>query len=140
MTRGLNLFILRVQNLFNLGSAEWLNRLDQVKTTAEEKHKLTWELQKRREEVADMQRSCSEVRVALFDERQANLHLKRENEELNLKAQEDRKRIAELLSIIEPVEQDIVLAKDLRPEVTTKFAKNDLNINANKEKIDLMII
>lgn len=121
---------------FDLERAEWLNRLDQVKTSAEEKHKLAWELQKRREEVADMQRGCSEVRVALFDERQANLQLKRENEELNLKVQEDRKKIAELLSIIEPVEQDVVLARDLRPEVTTKFSKNDLNINANKERVE----
>ncbi len=49
---------------------------------------------------------------------------------------EDRKKISELLSLTEPIEEEIVLTKDIRPEITTKFVNNDLNIHKNKENYD----
>ncbi len=55
---------------------------------------------------------------------------------LKIKEIEDRKKISELLALTEPIEEEIVLTKDLRPEVTTKFVNNDLNIHKNKENFD----
>jgi len=57
------------------------------------------------------------------------LKLQRECDLLKLKEVEDRKKIAELLSLTEPIEEEIVLTKDIRPEITHKYVKNDLNIH-----------
>jgi coiled-coil domain-containing protein 77 len=64
------------------------------------------------------------------------LRYKRENDLLKIKEMEDRKKISELLSLTEPIEEEIVLTKDIRPEITTKFVNNDLNIHKNKENYD----
>jgi len=58
---------------------------------------------------------------------------------MRIKEIEDRRKIAELLSLTEPVEEDIVLNRGLRPEITSKYVRNDLNIHRNKENSEKAI-
>ena len=48
---------------------EWLQRLEEIRLSYEERHQLQWELNKRKEEIMEVQRSLSEAKVMLFEER-----------------------------------------------------------------------
>jgi coiled-coil domain-containing protein 77 len=52
------------------------------------------------------------------------LRLVRENDQLKVKEIEDRRKIAELMSLNEPIEQEVVLYKDLRPGKTRSLRFN----------------
>ena len=52
---------------------------------------------------------------------------------------EDKKKIAELLAMIEPIEEQVVLSKDLRPEVTTKYLGETLAVREKQGKYELSI-
>ncbi len=57
-------------NDINRERQEWLERLEQCHLNQEEKHQLEWTLQKRSDEVAELQRTLTEFKVQLFEERQ----------------------------------------------------------------------
>lgn len=94
---------------------EWFERLETLRISQEDYHRQEWETKKRNEEVAELQKSLSDAHVAIFEERELALKLKRENEELQARAVEDRRKIMELLALNGSVEQDITYVKDCRP-------------------------
>ena len=100
---------------FDKERQEWLEKLEVNRTSQEEKHRSEWELQKRKDEISDLQKTISELKLSLFDERQQILKLKKENDLLRIKEVEDRKKISELLSMTNSVEEEVVMYKDLRP-------------------------
>jgi len=101
-------------NAFVKEREEWLQKLDQLLAAKEEFHTQAWELQSKREEVADLQKSISESKVSLHNEREQKLKLKRENDMLKIREFENRKRIYELMTLNEP-EKENNFYKDLRP-------------------------
>jgi len=101
-------------NAFGKEREEWLQKLDQLTAAKEEFHVQSWDLQAKREEVADLQRSVSESKVSLHSEREQKLKLKRENDMMKLREFENRKRIYELMVLNEP-EKENTFYKDLRP-------------------------
>lgn len=134
---------------FDKERQEWLEKIELSRQSQEEKHKTDWELHKRKDEISELQTTISELKLSLFDERQHILNLKKENDLLKMKELQDRKKIAELLSLTNSVEEEIIMYKDLRPgyfvffhkinnilDVNTKNNKNDLNIYRNKENYD----
>jgi coiled-coil domain-containing protein 77 len=48
---------------------EWLAKIEEIRISYEDRHKLQWELNKRRDEIAELNRSISEAKVMLFEER-----------------------------------------------------------------------
>lgn len=70
----------------------------------------------------------------LFEERQTRLKLHKENDALKVRELEDKKKISELLAMIEPIEEQVVLSKDLRPEVTTKYLGDTLAVREKSGK------
>lgn len=76
-------------NDFDKERSEWLNRLNEIVTTEAEKHKLQWDLQRRKDEVASLKESLDKFRSNLYTERQNVLSVSRENELLRLKDLED---------------------------------------------------
>ena len=102
-------------NDFDKERKEWLERLESVRQSQAEKHKTDWELKKRKDEIAELQKTISESKLSLFDERQQILKLTRENDLLKIKEIEDRKKISELLALTDSVEEEITMYKDLRP-------------------------
>lgn len=100
---------------FDQERQDWLEKLETLRQSQEEKHKSDWELQKRKEEISELQKTISELKLSLFEERQQILKLKKENDLLKMKEIEDRKKIAELLSMTNSVEEEVIMYKDLRP-------------------------
>lgn len=100
---------------FDREREEWLSKLQTVRASMGQVHKSQWDLQTHKEEIAELQRSISEAKLSLYDERQQMLKLMKENDQLKIKEIEDKKKIKELISINEPVEQEVILYKDLRP-------------------------
>ncbi len=95
----------------------WFERLETLRISQEDYHKQEWELRKRNEEIAELQKALSDSHVALFEEREANLRLRRDLEELQGRSVEDRRKIMELLALNQSVEQDITYFKDCRPGI-----------------------
>lgn len=62
--------------------AEVLSKLDDVKISHGETHKLHWELNSRMNEIADLQATISDCQTALFEERKQLLKVVAENDEL----------------------------------------------------------
>jgi coiled-coil domain-containing protein 77 len=103
---------------FDKERMEWLAKIEEIRISHEDKHRLEWELLKRKEEIAELQRTLSESKLMLFEERQLCLKLQRDNDQLKLKELEDRKRIQELLIMTGSVEEQVVLQRDVRPQTT----------------------
>lgn len=100
---------------FDKERQEWIEKLEVLRYSQEDKHKNDWELQKRNNEIAELQKTLSEFKLSLFDERQHILKLKKENDLLKIKELDDRKKIAELLSMTNSIEEEVIMYKDLRP-------------------------
>ncbi len=97
---------------------EWLQKFDQMLASKEESHAKAWELQEKREEVADLQRSISETKVSLHNEIEQKLKLIRENDQLKVRGVENGKKIYELMLLNEP-EKENAFYKDLRPGISS---------------------
>ena len=97
-----------------------LGKIDECKLQHKEKHKLEFELRRREEEVRDLQKALSEAHTCLFEERERFLEVQRDNDDLRLQEIEDRKRIQQLLSLTQPVEQEITYSRNTKPE-TVEF-------------------
>ncbi|XP_043083812.1 coiled-coil domain-containing protein 77 isoform X2 [Puntigrus tetrazona] len=79
-----------------------LQMLEKYRSTAEEQHKLQWEVRQREEEVAELQNALSDMQVYLFQEREQALRLYAENDRLKIRELEDRKKIQHLLALVGP--------------------------------------
>ncbi len=66
-----------------------------------------FERRSREEEVRELQRALSDAKKYLFDEREQLLRVQGENDELRAQEIEDRKRIAHLLALTEPMTQEV---------------------------------
>ena len=100
---------------------DWFERLETLRISQESFHKQEWELKHRSEEIAELQKALSDSHVALFEERELSLRLRRELEELQGKSVEDRRKIMELLALTGSVEQDVTFVKDCRPGIRSSF-------------------
>ncbi len=105
---------------------EWLRSIELIREKQDLRHKLDWELKKRKEEISDLQRTLSEAKLIIFDERQKSLKLLRENDELKVREIEDRRKIGELLAMTDAVEDEINVFKDLRPGKSKQTIKENL--------------
>ncbi|CAD8134861.1 unnamed protein product [Paramecium pentaurelia] len=116
---------------------EWLTKLEEIKIQYEDKHQQEWELLKRKQEIKELQQTVGEAKLMLFEERQARLKLQKENDALKVRELEDKKKIAELMAMIEPIEEQVVLQKDLRPEVTTKYTGDTLAVREKQGNVKM---
>jgi coiled-coil domain-containing protein 77 len=102
-------------NRFEQERLETIKHIERIKVSVEEKHRAEWDIQRSKEIVAELQKSLSDARTKLYDERQITLKLKAENDSLIIRTTQDSQKIHELVGIVEPVQQNIVLAKDKMP-------------------------
>ena len=95
------------------------DRVETCETSQAVQHKARWELHKRMEEITDLQKALSDSHVYLWDERERCQRLQAENDELKIQEVEDRRKIQHLLSMVEPVMQDVTYLRDGAPETMT---------------------
>ncbi|XP_018585563.2 coiled-coil domain-containing protein 77 [Scleropages formosus] len=84
-----------------------LRLLEKYRSTAEDQHKLQWELRQRESEIAELQKALSDMQVYLFQEREHALRLYAENDRLKIRELEDRKKIQHLLALVGPDVEEV---------------------------------
>lgn len=63
---------------------ELFKKLDSLKQTMDDQHKLQWELRQKDDEIAELQKALSDMQVFLFQEREQVLKLYAENDRLKV--------------------------------------------------------
>ena len=72
-------------NLLETAEQEYkdaIDAIDKCKISHEEHHKLTWDLQQRLQEIADLQKDLSDTQLFLTEERRRFMKVVAENDEL----------------------------------------------------------
>jgi len=93
----------------------WLEQVELAKLAQEDFQKNELELERRVQEIAELQKSISDSHIALFEEKELVIKLRREAEEFRAKAVDDRRKIKELLALTDAGEKGITYYKDCRP-------------------------
>ena len=109
---------------------ELIGRLDGVGIRRAELHQAEWELKKRTDEAAELQKALSDAHAYLFEERERLLKVQAENDELKLQEVEDRRRIQHLLQLMNPAEPEVAFSRESppgEPAATASYAKNTAN-------------
>ena len=96
--------------------ADLRQRIDAIDVGHAAQHAQKWELRQRMEEISDLQKALSDCHVYLGEERERCARLQAENDELRIQESEDRRKIQHLLSLVEPVMQDVTYVRDAPPE------------------------
>ena len=105
---------------------DWLEQLELAKLSQEDFQKKELELERRIQEIAELQKSISDSHIGLFEEKELGVRLRWEAEELRAKAFDNKRKIKELLALTDPAEKGITYYKDCRP------GKNE-SLNSGKE-------
>ena len=92
---------------FETDRQDFLRKLSDVEVSHDELHRVQWDNRVRQEEISELQRALSDANILLFDEREQVLKLQAENDRLKVNEQEDRRRIQHLLSLTQPVTQEV---------------------------------
>lgn len=111
-------------DLFEREREEWLEKLESTRVKQEEVHKQSWELKARCDEVRTLQQQLSDLQVVLLNEREQIAKLARENDTLQLQGQENQRKIAELLTIVHPIQQEVTFFQDKRPQSVFSYPQS----------------
>jgi hypothetical protein len=136
LARLVDYYRMRVEG-FEKERIEWLERLEGLRLTQEESHKMEWELRRRTDEILELQNTLSESNIALNHERKQVINLTEELESAKIRTKEDRRRLVQLLQLAEPIEQTIKLYYDRRPEKLEKFSTASTANNYDPDSISL---
>ena len=94
---------------------DYVARIQALETSVEEKHRARWQYLRAESEVEDLQQALSDAKLALFDEKETVAQLNAENDMLKIQELEDRQRIQQLLSLTQPVTNQVTLLKEKVP-------------------------
>lgn len=100
---------------FDVERQDLLDRISCCQASAAESHSLRCEVQKRSEEVRELQQALSTAHMHLFEERDRLLQLQAENDELRLHDMESQQRIQHLTALIDPINQAVTFNRDQDP-------------------------
>ncbi|RUP47094.1 hypothetical protein BC936DRAFT_146146 [Jimgerdemannia flammicorona] len=81
-----------------------LSRIDAVRLAYEEQHRLTWELNQRMSDIAELQHAMSELQACVVRDRKQLLQVIGENDELKVQEVRDRRKIQYLLKLTGPTD------------------------------------
>ena len=114
---------------------EFINLLESLKIPSKNIHDLTWEKYKRKNEKVEYEKALYESKIALNNERKKVLNYKKIYENCLKRIKEDKRRIAQLLFLIEPIEQTVKLEKDKKPFLLEKYSNFNLETEIDNENI-----
>ncbi|KAL0484632.1 coiled-coil domain-containing protein [Acrasis kona] len=99
---------------------DYINKVDEISVSYKRVHDLEWELRRRESEIVSLQEALSNAQLYIFDERERAMKLQHENDTLRIQELEDRRKIRDLLSLTQPITQEVTYFKDCRPDQMTK--------------------
>jgi len=119
LTNLLEYYRIRVEN-FEKERIEFLTRIESIKLSQEDYHKLEWELKRRNEEIVELQNLLNFQNNTINQEKQISVQLSSQIESNKIKSLDDRNRLIQLLQLAEPIEQSINLYYSKRPGLKKK--------------------
>ncbi|KAI8899652.1 hypothetical protein BC833DRAFT_585028 [Globomyces pollinis-pini] len=121
-----------------------LDRINELKISHQEHHKLSWEVYKRSKEVRELQQALGDFQTTLFDERKHTLKIVAENDALKVQELKDRKKIKFLLSLSGAPEEEVTYFRDRLDKRLVKIARSSLQVEEasqrKNEEQDLIIL
>ena len=93
-----------------------------IKISNEEQHNLDWEIKRRKDEILELEHALYEANTTLNNERKKAIHYGKVIENCKSIANQDKRRIRQLLELSEPIEQTIKLNKNKEPIKTEKYS------------------
>jgi len=111
---------------FERDRVQWYEKLQAIRPKQELVHRVEWELKKRQEEKAELERTMQEMQQTLFAERERIVQVKQQTDQLKIKGKENRELIIKLLESNNAVEQHVFYQKDSQPEKIQSYAKPSL--------------
>ncbi|RNA00122.1 coiled-coil domain-containing 77 [Brachionus plicatilis] len=124
---------------YDVEREEIFKRLDSLKGTMDDQHKLQWELRQKDDEIAELQKAISDMQVFLFKEREQVLKLYAENDRLKIQELQDRKKINRLLSLAGVNENEVTYFVKEPPNkiiIAQKHKSEKSKINFEQTKND----
>ncbi|CDW87267.1 UNKNOWN [Stylonychia lemnae] len=126
LTQILNYYRERVE-AFEKDRIQWYQKLENIRIKQEFVHKVEWELKKRQDEKAELERALQQCQSALFTERERIVKMKQAADQLRIKGKENRQLIMELLDSNNSVEQHIYYQNNGAPEKIQSYSKKLLS-------------
>lgn len=120
-------------NTFEKERLDYYNRLDNLKITNDEEHKLDWEYKRRKDEIIELEQALYQASISLGNERKKAIHYSNQIENCRIRKKEDHRRIIQLLQLAEPIEQTIKLYEGKKPVKTEKYS--NFNLESGIEEI-----
>ncbi|EDV29749.1 uncharacterized protein TRIADDRAFT_2488, partial [Trichoplax adhaerens] len=113
---------------------ELAKKLNSFKNLFEEQHKLQSELRQREEEITELQQALSDMQVYLFREREHVLQIYSENSRLKLQEMADRKKIQELLALVNSSDnlESTYFYKTLPDNIVIRKTNSPTELNLDK--------
>ncbi|RDD47248.1 Coiled-coil domain-containing protein 77 [Trichoplax sp. H2] len=117
---------------------ELAKKLNSFKNLFEEQHKLQSELRQREEEITELQQALSDMQVYLFREREHVLQIYSENSRLKLQEMADRKKIQELLALVNSSDnlESTYFYKTLPDNIVIRKTNSPTELNLDKSVSD----
>ena len=109
------------------------NLIENLKVKNENLHKVEWETKKRNEEKIELERALEESNLALNNERKKAIHFSQMLKNCEEIANDDKRRIGQILQLTEPIEQTIKLQQNCSPEITEKYSNYNFQDGLNEK-------
>ena len=114
---------------------EFINLLDSLKISSKNLHNVTWEKFKRKNEKIEYENALYQAKIKLDNERKKVLNYNKIYENCLKRIKEDKRRIAQLLFLTEPIEQTVKLEKNKKPFLLEKYSNFNLETEINDDEI-----
>ena len=92
---------------FEQDRMQWYEKLQAIRPKQDLVHRVEWELKKRQEEKAELERTVQEMQQTLYAERERIVQVKQQTDSLKIKGKENRELIVKLLESNNAVEQHV---------------------------------
>ncbi|OQR91171.1 hypothetical protein ACHHYP_04934 [Achlya hypogyna] len=111
---------------FQAERKEMLERFQEIDTARETRHQVDWQNKMLKQEIAELKEELTRVRDELHGAHETIATLESDKAALKIQEAEDRKRIQHLLSLTQPIAEEVTFYKDCRPGHTTRYPVPDV--------------
>ncbi|EQC25664.1 hypothetical protein, variant [Saprolegnia diclina VS20] len=106
---------------FQAERKEMMDRFRDLETSREARHAVDWQNKMHKQEISELKGELTRVRDEVQGAREVIATLESDKAALKIQEAEDRKRIQHLLSLTQPIAEEVTFYKDCRPGHATRY-------------------
>ncbi|KDO25859.1 hypothetical protein SPRG_08802 [Saprolegnia parasitica CBS 223.65] len=110
---------------FQAERKEMMDRFRDLEASREARHAVDWQNKMHKQEISELREELTRVRDEAQGARERIATLESDKAALKIQEAEDRKRIQHLLSLTQPIAEEVTFYKDCRPGHTTRYPVQD---------------